>query len=268
MSFLTLTKHHGLGNDFLVLLDVEGRHRGLDTARLAQRVCERRRGVGADGLLIATAGTDGADLDMELRNCDGTRAEMSGNGIRCLAQAVFDAGIVQGDLLRVGTDAGQRVVTCVDRPRPGFMRLRVDMGAAIVLGDDPRWKTGSVLATAVVDTGNPHLVLLDPAVAEVDVTSEGTRIEMAFPKGINVEWIYPGPGPDELTLRVWERGAGLTEACGSGSCAAATAAHAWGRVGPTVVVHNPGGDVIVEVGPTAILTGPAAYVARVEFPWR
>lgn len=267
MSSLTLTKHHGLGNDFLVLLDVDGRYRGLDTARLAQRICDRRRGVGADGLLIATAGTGGADVDMELRNGDGSRAEMSGNGIRCLAQAVLEAGIVQRDVMRIGTDAGQRVVGCVDRTRPGFMRLRVDMGASVLVGDDPRWKTGTVLATAIVDTGNPHLVLLDPAVAEVDVIAEGSRIESAFTQGINVEWIYPGPGPDELTLRVWERGAGLTEACGSGSCAAATAAHAWGRVGPKVVVHNPGGDVIVEVGPTTILTGPAAFVATVEFPW-
>jgi diaminopimelate epimerase len=205
---------------------------------------------------------------MELRNSDGTRAEMSGNGIRCLAQAVLDQGIVKGDVVRVRTDAGERIVACVDQPRPGFMRLRVDMGVAALVGDDPRWKTGSVLATAVVDTGNPHLVLLDPAVAQVDVVSEGRRIEAAFSEGINVEWIYPGPGPDELTLRVWERGAGLTEACGSGSCAAATAAHAWGRVGSRVIVHNPGGDVIVEVGPTAILTGPAVYVATVELPWR
>jgi diaminopimelate epimerase len=267
VSSLILTKHHGLGNDFLVLLDLAGTHRDIDRARLAERVCARHRGVGADGLIFASAGTEGADVDMVLHNADGSRAEMSGNGIRCLAQAALDAGVVAGDKIRVNTDAGIRDVECVDRNRPGFMRLRVDMGPAIVVGEDRRWQTGTVLATAVVDTGNPHLVLLDPSVAHVDIASEGPRIGAAFSDGLNIEWIYPGPGPDELTLRVWERGAGATEACGTGSCAAATAAHAWGRVGSRVVVHNPGGDVTVEVGPTAFLTGPAAYVARVEFPW-
>ncbi len=268
MSSLTLTKHHGLGNDFLILLDLAGDHGGLDSARLAREVCDRRRGVGADGLIVATAGRGDADVTMELRNADGSRAEMSGNGIRCLAQAVLDAGVVAGDQVRVATDAGVRVVDCIDRVKPGFMRLSVDMGPVSLVGDDVRWRTGSVKATAVIDAGNPHLVLLDPGVADVDVVAEGRRIESAFPEGINVEWVWPGPGPDELTLRVWERGAGETEACGSGSCAAAVAAHAWGRVGSRVVVHNPGGDVTVEIGATAVLTGPAACIATVEFPWR
>jgi diaminopimelate epimerase len=267
MSSVTLTKHHGLGNDFLVLVDVDGRYAQIERSKLAQRACDRRRGVGADGLLAVTAGTDGADVTMELYNADGSRAEMSGNGIRCLAQAVLDAGIVTGDEVRVATDAGMKVVECLDRSRPGFMRLSVDMGPAQVVGDDPRWRTGSVNSAAVVDAGNPHLVLLDPDVADVDVVAEGRRIEAAFPEGINVEWIWPGPGPDELTLRVWERGAGETEACGTGSCAAAAAAFAWGRVGRHVVVHNPGGDVTVDVGDTVLLTGPAAVVATVELPW-
>jgi diaminopimelate epimerase len=270
---LTLTKHHGLGNDFLVLLDVEGRHAGLDTARLAMAACDRRRGIGADGLLVVTsAGGDNgqadADVTMELRNSDGSRAEMSGNGVRCLTQAVLDAGLVAGDRVRVATDLGVRTVECVDRSRPGYMRLRVDMGPVQVVGDDPRWNGGTVQATAIVDAGNPHLVLLDPAVAQVDVVAEGRRIEAKFPEGINVEWIWPGTGPDELDFRVWERGAGATDACGTGSCAAAAAAHAWGRVGRHVVVHNPGGDVTVELGDTVVLIGPAAHVATVAYPWR
>jgi diaminopimelate epimerase len=262
-----LTKHHGLGNDFLVLLDVDGRHRDLDRSRLAARACDRHRGVGADGLLAAAAGSDGADITMSLYNADGSRAEMSGNGIRCLVQAVLDAGLVDGDRVVVATDAGPRQVECVDRPRPGLMSLRVDMGPAVLKGEDARWQTGKVQATALVDTGNPHLVLLDPTMADIDIATEGRRIEEAFPEGINVEWIFPGPGPDELTLRVWERGAGATDACGTGSCAAATAAHSWGRVGSRVVVHNPGGDLIVDVGETAVLTGPAVFVATVDYPW-
>jgi diaminopimelate epimerase len=271
VTTLTLTKHHGLGNDFLVLLDLNGAHPGLDAVRLARQACDRHRGIGADGLIVVTRpGPDAAfdaDVAMELRNADGSRAEMSGNGIRCLAQAVLDAGAVTGEGVRVATDAGVRVVQRRDGSRPGFMRLSVDMGPVNVIGEDPRWVTGTVAAAAVVETGNPHLVLLDPEMEEVDLAREGLRIESAFPEGINVEWIWPGPGPGELTLRVWERGAGVTEACGTGSCAAAAAAHAWGRVGRRVVVHNPGGDVTVEVGDTFVLTGPAALIGTVELLW-
>ena len=262
---LRLTKHHGLGNDFLVLLDPVA---GLDGGALARRLCDRHRGIGADGLLIAHAGTNGADVTMELRNADGGRAEMSGNGIRCLAQAIWDAGLSRRpDELVVATDAGVRVVRLVDSQRPGYLRAAVDMGPAKVVGDAPRYTLGSVEAAAFVDVGNPHLVLLDPGLDTVDVAAQGAEIDAGHRGGINVEWIWPGPGPGELTLRVWERGAGETEACGSGSCAAAAAALWWARVGPRVVVHNPGGDVTVELQDTAILTGPAARIASVELPW-
>lgn len=268
MPFLNLTKYHGLGNDFLVLLDLDGRDAGLDTAELARRVCDRRRGIGADGLLVVTAGVDGTDVTMELRNADGGRAEMSGNGIRCVAQAVLEAGVVEGDDVVVGTDAGVRVVQCVDRSDDGLMRLSVDMGVVKILSEEPRWCTGSVVAAAIVDAGNPHLVLLDSDMQTTQVSALGPRISDAFPDGINVEWIWSAPRPDELALQVWERGAGETLACGTGSCAAAVAAHAWGRVGPRVVVHNPGGDVTVVLGDTAVLIGPSVRIAAVEYPWR
>jgi diaminopimelate epimerase len=260
-----LTKHHGLGNDFLVLLDPVA---GLDSAALARRACDRHRGVGADGLIVGHPGTHGADVTMELRNADGSRAEMSGNGIRCFAQAAWDAGLGSGGReLSVATDAGVRVVRRVDAPRPGYIRAAVDMGPVKVMEDLPDWVDGSVEEAALVDAGNPHLVLLDPTVASVDVGVVGPEIEASFPGGVNVEWIWPGPGPGELTLRVWERGAGATEACGTGSCAAVVAAVSWSRIGPRAVVHNPGGDVTVELGETAVLTGPAARIAAVELPW-
>ncbi|HEY2427731.1 MAG TPA: diaminopimelate epimerase [Acidimicrobiales bacterium] len=264
-SVLHLTKHHGLGNDFLVLLEPPP---DLDAAELARRICDRRRGVGADGLTVGRPGIDGADITMELRNADGSRAEMSGNGIRCFAQAVWDAGLGPvGAELAVATDAGVRVVRRVDAPRPGYIRASVDMGPVKVLEDAPEWVQGSVQEAALVDAGNPHLVLLDARTDEVAAGVRGPEIESGFPGGMNVEWIWPGPGPDELTLRVWERGAGETEACGTGSCAAVAAAVSWSRVGPRVVVHNPGGDVTVELGETAVLTGPAARIAAVELPW-
>src|SRR5579885_265720 len=111
---LHLTKHHGLGNDFLVLLDPPA---GLDAAGLARRVCDRRRGIGADGLLLAQPGAGGADVTMELRNADGGRAEMSGNGIRCFAQAVWDAGLSSKSPLEIATDAGVRTDRRVDAHR-------------------------------------------------------------------------------------------------------------------------------------------------------
>jgi diaminopimelate epimerase len=217
--------------------------------------------------MIAHPGVDGADVTMELRNADGSRAEMSGNGIRCFAQAVWDAGVSARRDLAIATDAGIRVVRRVATPRPGEVLAAVDMGPVKVLGDATRWVEGTVEAAALVDAGNPHLVLLDPDIATVDVGTRGPEIEATFAGGINVEWIWTGPGPEELTLRVWERGAGITEACGTGSCAAVAAAVSWGRAARHTTVHNPGGDVEVEVGETAILTGPAVRIAVVELPW-
>lgn len=262
---LRLTKHHGLGNDFLVLLEPLP---GLDGAALARRLCERHRGIGADGLIIAHPGTGGADVTMELRNADGTRAEMSGNGIRCFAQALWDAGLSHNpDVLLVATDVGIRKVRLVDAQRPGYLRAAVDMGAVKVVHDAAQYALGTVEAASFVDAGNPHLVLLDPTVEDIDIAREGARIDATFAGGINVEWVWPGPGPGELTLRVWERGVGETEACGTGSCAAAAASLAWARTGSRVVVHNPGGDVLVELGDAVVLTGPAARIASVEMPW-
>src|SRR5687768_6362973 len=110
---MRLTKHHGLGNDFLVLLDLDGTRPVSPEDAVA--LCDRRTGIGADGLLRATRGTDGADITMELLNADGSLAEMSGNGIRCLAQAVFQAGLATPPVLTVATDAGLRTVTVLSQ---------------------------------------------------------------------------------------------------------------------------------------------------------
>ena len=263
---LHLVKHHGLGNDFLILLDPPDQ---LDAPELARQACARRRGIGADGLLIARPGVEGADVTMELRNADGGRAEMSGNGIRCFAHALWDAGRVQDDRIVIATDGGLRAVRRVGAFDEGGRSIRaaVDMGPVKVVADAPEWIRGSVEQAALVDAGNPHLVLLDPSVREVDIQRAGPMIESQFPDGINVEWIWPGPDPGALTLRVWERGAGETEACGTGSCAAVAAGVSWGRIGPEVMVHNPGGDVTVELADTATLIGPSTRIAAVEVMW-
>ena len=261
MPTLTLTKHHGLGNDFLVLVDIDGLH-PVDAA-LARHLCDRHRGVGADGMIRVTAGTDGADVTMQLRNADGGLAEMSGNGIRCLAQAVIDAGVVSGPNLEVATPAGIRRVTVRNGDGPHLAHVSVDMGPAKVGPEQPQPVPDR--GVRPVDMGNPHVVVWGPGFTTEDVSGMGPQIEAHHAGGVNVEFVTPGPGPDELTMRVWERGVGETLACGTGACAAAAAAHEWGLVGSLVVVHQPGGDAEVELRPdTVILTGPAQRIARVE----
>ncbi len=257
---MRLVKYHGLGNDFLVLVDLDGRF-AVDGAT-ARALCDRHRGVGADGLIRATAAgpDDQADVTMELWNADGGRAETSGNGLRCLARALMDAGAVPDGPLAVRTGAGVSVV----RSEPDG-RLSVEMGAATLATDG--WLDEPVVEGdrrhVWVDLGNPHLVVEvdDPAKVELAAGAPGLC-------SLNVEVVAPGPGPDELTMRVWERGVGETSACGTGSCAAAVAARNWGLVGERVTVHQPGGALDVELLPDGAirLTGPAECVATLEVP--
>jgi diaminopimelate epimerase len=229
-----LRKYHGLGNDFLVLLDFDGKQ-PVD-GELARAVCDRHTGVGADGLIRLT-GT--GDLRMELYNADGGRAETSGNGLRCVALAAADAGWDVGRSFTIATDAGPRRVDLHD---DGL--VSVEMGTARIDGRR-------------VDMGNPHrVVLMDTD----DIVEPDHRHE-------NVELVWPGPGRDELRMRVFERGVGETMACGSGACAAAAVARAEGLVGQRVTVRQPGGNVTVQLGDPIVLTGPAAYICDVEYPW-
>jgi diaminopimelate epimerase len=248
MSVLKLTKHHGLGNDFLVLLDPAG---GTPlTAALARALCDRHTGVGADGLIRVASAPAPADVAFELRNADGSPAEMSGNGMRCMAQAAIDGGLAAGPTLTVATVVGLRRVDVEPETRAGLRQVRVDMGPAKV-EDHP--------SGTLVDMGNPHLVILDQEAA-CDLEALGTQHADR-----NVELISVRPSGDEIDLRVWERGVGATLACGTGSCAAVAAAQRWGLVGHRVTVHNPGGDVVVESeGETMFLTGPTQFIARVE----
>jgi diaminopimelate epimerase len=253
-----LTKHHGAGNDFLVLVDRDDAT-PVD-ATLARALCDRRFGVGADGIIRVLGGGGRADLAMELRNADGGIAEMSGNGIRCLAQAAVSAGLVVPPTFTVWTRAGLRTVEYFPGWSDSAAEASVDMGTATLGPDQPQ--QFAERKARRVDVGNPHLVLLGPDPAEVDVAEVGSRLQDVHPGGVNVEFISVGPGPDAITLRVWERGVGETRACGTGSVAAAAAAASWGLVGDTVDVRNPGGTLRVELGPGGLrLSGPVRKVA-------
>jgi diaminopimelate epimerase len=265
---MRLTKHHGLGNDFLVLLDLANRHPVGPADAVA--LCHRRTGIGADGLIRVTGGSGGTHVTMQLLNADGSEAEMSGNGIRCLAQAVFQAGLVEPPVLRVTTAAGLRTVTALGPSGAGTESFSVEMGQAKVGADEPEWVTGSVLRATRVDVGNPHVVLQwgEPTLPGLGVLVElGERIGALTPGGTNVEIVRPGPGPGELEMVVYERGVGPTQACGTGACAVAAAGQLWELSGPQTTVHMPGGPVGITLGDPVLLTGNATYVAAIDAPW-
>jgi diaminopimelate epimerase len=276
-----VSKLHGLGNDFLVVL---AQPDGTPiTAGLARRLCNRHEGIGADGCILGTrlggsnrgsheraTGSGGPApveptrplLRFELWNADGSEAEMSGNGIRCLAHAALDAGWVPEEVpFGVMTPAGRRQVT-IRREQDGRTTWgRVEMGEVKVRGEAERCNVG--YGQLLVDAGNPHLVVLGPDPAAVDVSVLGPALEATDPAGLNVEFVALGPGPDAVTMRVWERGVGETRACGTGACAAAAALHHWGRVGSAVTVHQAGGVAAVGLRPdgTATLAGPSVHIA-------
>jgi diaminopimelate epimerase len=274
---IRLTKHQALGNDFLVALDaVNGRALDLGPTE-ARSWCHRHLGIGADGLIHGAAPSgDGADVVMHLYNADGSRAEISGNGIRCLAQAVM-SGRGRHDPLVADTDAGRRRIAWVDGPddlRHG--RWSVDMG---------RWRAGPAVGSdaaallrqlsprgrvATVDMGNPHLVVAVDDLDAVDVAEVGATVEASFEGGVNVEFVRFDPAGDgsRVDLRVWERGVGATEACGSGACATAVAVRRWGMASSRVEVGMPGGTVEVGVAEDGevVLVGESTFVADVEVP--
>lgn len=268
---LFLTKHHGLKNDFLVLLDM-AKTISLDRTEIVA-LTDRRIGIGADGLLHALpASPDSpAVAVMVLYNSDGSRAEMSGNGIRCLAQALIDAGAAPVGSFSIETDAGIKEIQGYSDIGDVVAIISVGMGAPVILNTDTRVVGGLEYSATLVDVGNPHLVLVPTQelsaeeLLDVDIEKWGRAIESQYPGGMNVEWVLPNKNGKELILRVWERGAGITLACGTGTTASAFVAHSLGLVGNDVVVHNPGGDLEVRViGSQCFLTGPAQKIADIQ----
>jgi diaminopimelate epimerase len=273
MSVLRLVKHQGLGNDFLVALDgFDDVDDGWATIRsedeladLARRVCARRRGIGADGLLIGRR--VGGRTTMVLYNADGSRAEMSGNGIRCFAHAIARRTGSLADQV-IETDAGARTVTLEVTDHPDELLATVDMGAVTNLPEPDGWYllgASPDRPVAHLSLGNPHSVVPVEDVGAVDLVALGTRVPH-----VNLEIIESGPEPHAVTMRVHERGAGITEACGTGACAAAVAADLWGLATPVdgkLMVHMDGGTATVGIdGPSVTLQGTTTYVGTVEIP--
>ena len=262
-----LTKHHGLGNDFLVLLApaADLAAVGPDEAR---RWCDRHRGVGADGLLLGATDDDRVDLVMTLFNADGSRAEMSGNGIRCLVQAWAAREGKERGSAKVWTDTGLRVVEFGPGDDQRSIVASVSMGAATSIGAPAGWiETGidPMRPCLHLSMGNPHAVVAVDDVDAVDLLALGAQLP-----DVNLEVVAPLDGGHGIRLRVHERGAGITEACGTGAAASALAAVRWGMAVPDehgeILVRMDGGDAKVRVQPDGelVLIGPATFIASIE----
>jgi len=239
--------------------------RCLAQAVLLQRGA--RTGIGADGLIHGTAGAGHTDLTMTLFNADGSLAEMSGNGIRCLAQAWVRRGALAIQTVVIDTDAGRRIVEVQPGPDHLTILASVSLGAARPIAPPAGWDAVGCdpgRPAAHLSLGNPHAVVAVDDVDEVDLAALGALVP-----DVNLEIVAAGPAPDAITVRVHERGAGITEACGTGAAAAAHAAHAWGLAAAAdgeITVHMSGGDAKVRVGNELILIGPATYIAQLEVP--
>jgi len=253
-----VTKMHGARNDFVVLDRRATPLEGLD--RFARFACDRRAGIGADGLLVIEASEE-ADVRMRTFNADGTEAEICGNGIRCAARWLDENG--EGDRIRFETSGGQVETEVVAREPEYLVRLAVSAPRiaphSVPFLDDARF----------VDVGNPHVVIFRKKVDDVDLTMLASRLQEStlFPRGTNVH-IAAIEGAGTMRVRHWERGVGLTMACGTGAVACAAAAIEKGLVSSPVDVFVPGGRLIVEWDGHGLahLTGPAVRVFDATVP--
>jgi diaminopimelate epimerase len=284
---MRFTKMHGLGNCYVYVNCFE--ERVADAGALARAVSDRNTGVGSDGLILICP-SERADARMEMYNMDGSRGQMCGNGIRCLAKYVYDHGISRNNPLRVETDAGvltldlriehgKMVAACVDMGEP---RLRpVDLPVNLpeeemidhaidVLGREA-WMT-------CVSTGNPHAVVYGVPLRELKgadgstrrLEMEGRRLEThpMFPERANVHFVEVS-GPTEVSMLPWERGSGATQACGTGATAVCVAGVLTERSGRAIVVHLPGGDLQLEWRESdnhVYMTGPAVEIFSGDWP--
>jgi diaminopimelate epimerase len=273
---MRFSKYHGAGNDFVMIADLDGRlgPRGSLAPDLVAALCDRHTGVGADGVIRVLPGAGDADAYMDYYNADGGVAEMCGNGIRCLVLHEQHAGRL---------DRGDHLIATLGRSvlvrGAGRARYTVDMGPPVLersqipmtgSGSSIRVEVdldGETLRGTAVSMGNPHLVLfvdeIGRALDDATVLGLGPMLEVHpdFPAHTNVEFVRIVDATT-IRMRVWERGVGETQACGSGICAAAVAAAALERTGPHVAVHMPGGELEAEWEPGGgvWLTGPAEAV--------
>lgn len=275
---LQFSKYQGLGNDFILL---EGRSGQLSAVicepdpAWVRRLCDRRFGIGADGLILALPPAEAGELRMRIFNADGTEAEMCGNGIRCLARFLADSdGDAPGRTWRIETAAGLIIPTLladgqiqVDMGRPFLQPEQVPTTLPVGAAGLPQGEVeldGCRLALAAAGMGNPHVVVTVDDLDQIPFERWGAALEVdpLFPAKTNVHFLQV-LSPSRLQIRVWERGAGPTLACGTGACATLVAAHLLGLAEATAEVLLPGGPLTIswpDRSGSILMTGPAEAV--------
>lgn len=284
---MRFVKLHGLGNDYVYVDCVRG-PMPPNPEVLSRRISDRHFGVGADGLILICP-SERADVRMRIFNADGSEAEMCGNGLRCVAKYVYDHGLVHRPRLQVETGRGVLTVDLEIGTDGRVQRATVNMGPPILRsadipttlpGDPPRdapLKVGDrTFHITAVSMGNPHAVVyVEESFLRRDggrdaVAEWGAKLERSpeFPRRVNVHFVQVH-SPTEVTMRTWERGSGLTLACGTGACAVCVAGVLTGRTGRRLRAHLPGGDLDLhwsEADNCVYMTGPAVEVFHGEWP--
>jgi diaminopimelate epimerase len=256
----TFTKYEGLGNDFIVL---DGRSESDVDERLARTLCDRHFGIGADGvLLLLPPASSTSRARLLIRNADGSRPEMCGNGIRCVALHLARVDGVSEQRYTIETDAGPK--TC-DVQRGGVSaEVSVAMGEAVEVGEHVHEHCGKRLSFKRISMGNPHAIVFDAGIAEAEIDGLAPELSAALEGGSNIEFVAQR-GPKAFDLVVWERGVGRTLACGTGACATAAAAALSGRApfDTPIAIALPGGPLQITVSRNTLgvsMRGPARAV--------
>lgn len=255
---MRFSKMHGIGNDYVYVNAFEEKL-PADIPALAIAVSDRHKGIGGDGLILIGP-SEVADARMRMFNADGSESEMCGNGVRCVAKYVYDHGIARKPELRIETGRGVLTLQMFPGSNGKIDRVRVNMGPPILKFDQipttlpgqpplnvPLEVGGKKFDVTCVSMGNPHCITFVDEVNDDWVLQVGPLLEKhpAFPRRVNAEFIQV-VSPDEFIMRVWERGSGETQACGTGACASAVAGILTGRTHNRVLAHLPGGDLELE----------------------
>ena len=261
MKFINFIKAHAYGNDFLFI--DESAVTADEAAGVATSICDRHSGVGADGLIFYRITTAGAA--MKLFNADGSVAELSGNGVRCLGAIVADDADVGGETV-IETGGGVKVLTLLEVAPPRYT-FRAFMGAPVGLRQVDLDVAGERVRVVVLSVGNPQCIVLTDRLDEARFTRLGPALSThdAFPEETNVEFVQVEQ-PDRAQILIWERGVGPTSASGTGACASAVAASAFGGADRSLEVVSPGGSQYVDWrGDGIYLTGWAEITVRGEW---
>ncbi len=275
---MKFTKMHGAGNDYVYVNCFD--QRIADAPALARVVSDRHRGIGSDGLILICP-SQRAAVRMEMYNADGSRSQMCGNGIRCVAKYAFEHGLSTANPMPVETDSGVLSLelsieagrVCAVRVNMGRPRLAPADLPADLPGDrfieQPLMVSGRKQIITCVSMGNPHVVVFVDDLQAVDLPGTGAAIEThpAFPERTNVHFVRV-LAPGEARMITWERGSGATQACGTGACAVGVAGVLTHRLGPRSTIHVPGGTLIIEYTPDTpvFMTGPAEEAFSGDWP--